>query len=204
MKLISERSKLAAAIAIATCLVGGTAQAQDYGQGQDQATEDQAMEGREMQDRDQLTGENEDALPPDRRNVRAKAATKAGDELRGMEPVVPVGPAVVPVKKVIKQVGPAVVPVAPVEKIEAVETVTLQTDHGPVVVISWPGSVPASDYNIDFSMLDANGDDYVSRAEVNAMQSRSVAVRNLGQAFETADNNADGRLAFTEVLQWVY
>lgn len=121
-----------------------------------------------------------------------------------VEAVVPVGPAVVPVKKVVKQVGPAVVPVAPVEKFEGVETVTLNTESGPVVVVSFPGTVPSSQYNIDFSALDSNQDGYISKAELDANAGRSAAALHLAMEFQRADTNADERLGFTEILGWVY
>ena len=59
----------------------------------------------------------------------------AQQALEGVEPVVPVGPPAVPVAPV----GPPTIPVAPVEKIEGVETVTVTTDRGPVVVVSFDG-----------------------------------------------------------------
>lgn len=132
--------------------------------------------------------------------------TMENDALQGVEPVVPVGAPVVPVKTktVVKQVGPAVVPVAPVEKMEAVETVTLNTDSGPLVVISFPGTVPSSAYNIDFTAIDDNDDGFISREESSAMASRSEAAHNLDVEFKIADKNADNRLAFTEILEWVY
>lgn len=140
------------------------------------------------------------------------------EELQGIEPVVPVAPPVVPVEQTgppvvpptgppvvpVEQTGPAVVPVAPVEGFEGVETVTLQTERGPVVVISYPGTVPASEYNIDFSALDADGDGYISRTEASAMAGRSGAAHNLNLEFEVADKNGDGKLAFTEIIEWVY
>lgn len=132
-------------------------------------------------------------------NVQDKA-------LKGIEPVVPAGPAVVPVRKTttVRQVGPAVVPVVPVEKLEGVETVTLDTAQGPVVVISYPGTVPSAEYNIDFSALDGNDDGYISREESKMMAGRSGAAHNLDLEFKIADKNADNRLAFTEIIEWVY
>lgn len=129
-------------------------------------------------------------------------ASAQQDALQGVEPVAPVGAPVVPVD--VDPAGPPMVPVAPVEKFEGVETVTLQTDRGPVVVVSWPGTVPNSEYNIDFSALDANGDGFIARQEAQAMDSRSEAAHNLNLEFQVADKNSDGRLAFTEIIQWVY
>lgn len=126
----------------------------------------------------------------------------AQEALEGVEPVVPVGPPVVPVAPV----GPPAVPVAPVEKIEGVETVTVDTDRGPVVVVSFPvsGNVHESDYNIDFSALDTNDDGYLAREETRAMAARSPAAGNLDQQFAAADVSGDGRLGFLEVIDWVY
>lgn len=126
----------------------------------------------------------------------------AQEALEGVEPVVPVGPPVVPVAPV----GPPVVPVAPVEKIEGVETVTVNTDRGPVVVVSFPvsGNVHESDYNIDFSALDTNHDGYLAHEETRAMAAGSPAAGNLDQQFAAADVSGDGRLGFLEVIDWVY
>lgn len=129
-------------------------------------------------------------------------ASAQQDALQGVEPVVPVGAPIIPVD--VDPAGPPIVPVAPVEKFEGVETVTLQTDRGPVVVVSWPGTVPDSEYNIDFTALDANGDGFIARQEAQAMDSRSEAAHNLNLEFQVADKNSDGRLAFTEIIQWVY
>lgn len=152
----------------------------------------------------------QDPADPAQPTPTAEPGTATDNALQGIEPVVPVGPPAVPVKQVgppvvpVKQVGPATVPVAPVEKFEGVETVTLQTDRGPVVVVSWPGTVPSSEYNIDFSALDADGDGFISRTEATAMDGRSEATHNLNLEFQVADKNGDGQLAFAEIIQWVY
>ena len=115
--------------------------------------------------------------------------------------MVPTGPPVVPVAPV----GPPAVPVAPLEQVRPhVETVTLNTDQGPVVVISYPGTVPASEYNIDFTALDTDSDGSIARQEAEAMKDRSGATRNLVLEFDVADKNGDGKLAFTEIIQWVH
>lgn len=126
----------------------------------------------------------------------------AQEALEGVEPVVPVGPPAVPVAPV----GPPAIPVAPVEKIEGVETVTVNTDRGPVVVVSFPvsGNVHASDYNVDFSAIDTNGDGYLVREETRAMAARSKAAGNLNEQFAAADVSGDGRLGFLEIIDWVY
>lgn len=122
---------------------------------------------------------------------------------RQTEPVVPVGPPAVPVKPA----GPAVVPAVPLERVEGVETVTLDTPRGPVVVVSFPvsGNVASSDYNIDFSRLDADRDGYVTRGEIeSAKGSANGAVRKLQAQFAAVDATGDGKLSFMELIDWVY
>lgn len=127
--------------------------------------------------------------------------TQTSGQATEVVPMVPTGPPVVPVAPV----GPPAVPVAPLEQVRPhVETVTLDTDQGPVVVISYPGTVPASEYNIDFTALDTNDDGFVARQEAEAMKGRSGATQNLVLEFAVADKNSDGKLAFTEIIQWVH
>lgn len=100
--------------------------------------------------------------------------------------MVPVGPPAVPVKPA----GPAVVPAVPLERVEGVETVTLDTPRGPVVVVSFPvsGNVASSDCNIDFSRLDTNSDGNVTRQELDgAKGDANGAVRKLQAQFAAVD-----------------
>lgn len=94
----------------------------------------------------------------------------------------------------------------PAEQLEGVETVTMDTAQGPVVVVSFPvsGNVAESNYNIDFTVVDADNDGYISRDEAQAVASRSDATRNLVEQFSAADVTDDGRLGFAEIIDWAY
>jgi hypothetical protein len=118
-----------------------------------------------------------------------------------IEPVVPTGPAVSTGPN-----GPTVVPVIPVEQLEGVETVTLDTPRGPVVVISWPtaGAALKEDKNINFSKVDANGDGYLTSAELDTTATRGAAVGKLAERFKELDSSRDGKLSFNEVVGWVH
>ena len=167
------------AVAAALCAAGGVAPAQET----------------EMDTTQQV-----DTLETDAQEAQA-GQTQTSGQATEVVPMVPTGPPVVPVAPV----GPPAVPVAPLEQVRPhVETVTLDTDQGPVVVISYPGTVPASEYNIDFTALDTNDDGFVARQEAEAMKGRSGATQNLVLEFAVADKNSDGKLAFTEIIQWVH
>lgn len=128
----------------------------------------------------------------------------AQEAKKEIEPVVPVGPPVVPVATV--PVGPAVQPVVPVESLDGVETVTLQTPRGPVVVVSWPTSNPPlkPDNNVDFGRVDANRDDHVTLAELKAATPGSAAAGRLAARFDAMDVNNDDKLSTLEVIAWVH
>lgn len=128
----------------------------------------------------------------------------AQETKKEIEPVVPVGPPVVPVATV--PVGPAVQPVIPVEALDGVDTVTLQTPRGPVVVVSWPTSNPPlkPDNNVDFGRVDANRDDHVTLAELKAATPGSAAAGRLATRFDAMDVNNDDKLSTQEVIGWVH
>jgi hypothetical protein len=227
MKLQAKLSNLAAALAL--CALAGTAHAQqqdeerddkrplDYTAAQERLEleeptipspdpndgEVEDIAGTAEQDKAKADGHKRDKHDGsmDRHMDHDMQRTGAAQE-RDVKAVTPVGPPVVPVD--VDQVGPAMVPVVPVGSLEGVETVTLETEHGPVVVVSYPGTVPPSEYNIDFSALDADDDGFISRTEVSASASRSEAAHNLNLEFQIADNNGDGKLAFPEIVEWVY
>ncbi len=187
-----KHTAIALAVFGALCAVGGIAQAQDT-QAQDMETE--AAQETDTQWDAQDTG-TQDPEEMDPQNTGDDASTE-------VVPMVPTGPPVVPVAPV----GPPAVPVAPIGQARPhVETVTVNTDQGPVVVLSFPvsGNVSSSDYNIDFSAIDANGDGYISPEEAQAMAGRSTAAGNLHEQFAAADVNGDGRLGFMEIIDWVY
>lgn len=131
----------------------------------------------------------------------------AGAQARSqVEPVVPVGPPVVPVAEV--PIGPAVQPVIPVERLQGVDTVTLNTPSGPVVVVSWPTSEGAAalspENNIDFGGVDANRDNHITLDELKTATPGSAAAGRLATRFDAMDVNNDDRLDTQEVLVWVH
>lgn len=136
----------------------------------------------------------------------AAASVAWAQAKKEIEPVVPVGPPVVPVVEV--PVGPAVQPVIPVERLQGVDTVTLRTPSGPVVVVSWPTSAGAAalspDHNIDFGRVDADQDNYVTLDELKAATPGSSAAGRLATRFDSMDTNNDDRLDTQEVLAWVH
>ncbi|MDH5823597.1 EF-hand domain-containing protein [Luteimonas sp. RD2P54] len=136
----------------------------------------------------------------------ASAGIAAAQTHKEIEPVVPVGPPVTPVAEV--PTGPTVQPVVPVESLRGVDTVTLDTPRGPVVVVSWPTSAgPAAlspDNNIEFGRVDSNDDGYITRQELTAAAPGSAAAGRLANRFEAMDTNRDGRLDTQEILVWVH
>ncbi|GHA80331.1 hypothetical protein [Cognatilysobacter bugurensis] len=102
--------------------------------------------------------------------------------------------------------GPAVRQVIPVEMLEGVETVTLDTPRGPVVVISWPtaGSALKAENNIDFGLVDLNDDGYLTSAEIDTTAKEGTAVGRLSKRFKELDVSGDAKLSFDEVVGWVY
>lgn len=94
----------------------------------------------------------------------------------------------------------------PVDRLKGVETVTMASADGPVVVVSFPvsGNVAESNYNIDFSLVDTDGDGYISRTEAKAVAGRNDATANLAEQFAAADVTDDNRLGFFEIIDWVY
>lgn len=136
----------------------------------------------------------------------ATASLASAQTQKEVEPVVPVGPPVAPVAEV--PIGPAVQPVIPVERLQGVDTVTLDTPRGPVVVVSWPTSVGGTDLspenNLDFGGVDANGDNQLTKTELRSAKSESPAAGRLESRFDAMDVNNDDRLDTQEVLVWVH
>jgi hypothetical protein len=128
----------------------------------------------------------------------------AQEAKKEIEPVVPVGPPVVPVATV--PVGPAVQPVVPLEALQGVDTVTLQTPRGPVVVVSWPTSNPPlkPDNNVDFGRVDANRDNHLTLDELKSATPGSAAAGRLATRFDAMDANNDDKLSTDEVMGWVH
>lgn len=125
----------------------------------------------------------------------------SGTATQQIEPVVPVGPAVAPAGPG----GPVIVPVIPVERLEGVETVTLDTPRGPVVVVSWPTAGPAlsEETNVPFNRFDTDRDGMLSRAEVDAAAKNGGAAKRLSTRFDSMDTSRDGKLSFDEAVGWV-
>lgn len=135
----------------------------------------------------------------------ASAGMACAQAQKQIEPVIPVGPPVVPVAKV--PVGPAIQPVVPVDSLKGVDTVTLQTPRGPVVVVSWPTSGTAGlspDNNVDFGRVDSNRDNHVSLEELKAATPGSAAAGRLATRFAAMDVNNDAKLDTQEVIAWVH
>lgn len=136
----------------------------------------------------------------------AAAGLASAQAQKEIEPVVPVGPPVAPVAEV--PIGPAVQPVIPVERLQGVDTVTLDTPRGPVVVVSWPTSAGGADLspdnNLDFGSVDADGDNHLTKAELRSATTNSTAAERLASRFDAMDVNNDDRLDTQEVLVWVH
>lgn len=131
----------------------------------------------------------------------ASGMADAQQATKQIEPVVPTGTTVS-----MGPNSPAVPQVIPVEMLEGVETVTLDTPRGPVVVISWPtsGAALKAENNIDFGRVDANDDGYLTSAEIDTTATPGSAVGRLSTRFKELDVSRDGKLSFNEVVGWVH
>lgn len=78
-------------------------------------------------------------------------------------------------------------------------------DHYEHVYSSMPEINP-SDYFVDFSELDANGNGYITRTEVSSYSGcgcTAKAQANLLREFHVADVNRDNRLSASEMGDWL-
>ena len=175
----------------------GTASQNQQGKMQQGAMQEGAMQQGTMQEGTMQDGAQQTTSGQSQTQARqGQTSDFPKGEMKGMEPMVPAGPAI----------APGIVPMVALERLQGVETVTLDTPQGPVVVISWPvsGNVSSSEYNVNFSAMDTNKDGYISREETNAMAGRSKAARQLSQNFDKGDANRDDRLSMSEVIDWIY
>ena len=76
------------------------------------------------------------------------------------------------------------------------ETVRLQTESGPVIVVSHQGTLPdAEEYDVTVAELDANGDGRISKSEVPKDHA-------LYFEWHLVDDNHDGVVTEAELNTW--
>ena len=69
-------------------------------------------------------------------------------------------------------------------------------DGTPVTVTDHPGNSISPNYDIDFGVMDANGDGHIARAEASGNA-------DLMREFHVVDGNEDGRLTREEMKGWL-
>ena len=92
-----------------------------------------------------------------------------------------------------------IVPAAALAQSETVTLVPPNPQVEPTVTVtSHPGDSISSNYNIDFTAMDSNGDGNIVRAEVNASGNA-----DLMREFHVVDRNNNGRLTREELKGWL-